>query len=124
MAFSGTQYGPGQGEILLDNVNCNGREPALLACPHRGLFEHNCIHIEDAGVRCSRDLVQDSLSPSEDIMNVNVNITNTISIQGISLYTVLVTWKWQNNSVIQYQLNSFQIECFSDQHHIGSSVNI
>ena len=121
MAFSGTQYGPGQGEILLDDVNCNGREPALLACPHRGLFVHNCIHIEDAGARCSRDL--DSSSPSEDVTNVNVNITNTVSIQGISLYTVLVTWKWQNNSVIQYQLNSFQIECFSDRHRIEMSVN-
>ena len=119
MALRGTQFRPGQGEILLDDVNCNGREPALLECRHRGLFEHNCIHLEDAGVRCSRDL------DSEGMMNMNVNITNCniISIQGINLCTVLVTWKWQNKSVIQYQLNSFQIECFSDRHCIEMSVN-
>ena len=45
----------------------------------------------------------------------------------VNLYTVLITWKWQNNSntMIQHQPSSFQIECFifSDRHRTEMSVN-
>ena len=60
-------------------------------------------------------------------MNMTINNITIVSthVHGISLYTqsVLIMWKWQNNSMIQNQLNSFQIECFNDHHHIGMSVN-
>lgn len=107
--------------ISLDNVRCNGREMALLECNHNALFVHDCHHGEDAGVRCTGD----SSLLSNGVMNVSVNNTRIISTHGINLYAVLITWKWQkfNNSMIQYQPNSFQIECFSDWHHIGMSVN-
>lgn len=42
----------GAGQIWLDNVQCTGRETALLSCTHNGLGVHNCVHAEDAGVRC------------------------------------------------------------------------
>ena len=42
------------GPILLDNVGCLGTESSLLECSHLGIGVYpNCIHYEDAGVRCT-----------------------------------------------------------------------
>ena len=46
-------YGQGSGQIWLDNVNCVGTEPAIENCSYFGWGFHNCIHQEDAGVKCS-----------------------------------------------------------------------
>ena len=119
MAFSRAQFGQGHGDILLDNVNCNGREPTLFECGH--VVEHNCYHGEDAGVRCTGDV--DSPLLSESVTNVSVNITSIISTHGTNLYTVLITWKLQNTSWYQHPPNSLQIGCFSHPHRIERSVN-
>ena len=46
-------YGEGSGQIWLDNVNCVGTELNIGDCSHRGWGIENCIHSEDAGVKCS-----------------------------------------------------------------------
>uniref|UniRef100_A0A4X2LRD4 SRCR domain-containing protein n=1 Tax=Vombatus ursinus TaxID=29139 RepID=A0A4X2LRD4_VOMUR len=46
-------FGEGSGEILLDDVECTGRESDLGQCSHADWFIHNCGHGEDASVICS-----------------------------------------------------------------------
>ena len=53
LQYSRAHFGRGQGLILLDDVNCHGVEENLTSCRHHGsIGEHNCNHLEDAGVRC------------------------------------------------------------------------
>ena len=47
-------FGQGTGQIVLDDVQCTGRENRLLACSSTRILDisGNCKHSEDAGVRC------------------------------------------------------------------------
>ncbi|KAM3913969.1 putative DMBT1-like protein [Leptodactylus fuscus] len=47
------EFGQGEGQIMLDNVQCRGHEDSLIQCSHQGIKIHNCAHTEDAGVVCS-----------------------------------------------------------------------
>ena len=54
---SGSYYGNGTGEILLDKLECTGEEASLLGCKHRGIKGYDdvgtyCHHGRDAGVMC------------------------------------------------------------------------
>uniref|UniRef100_A0A6I8PHU3 SRCR domain-containing protein n=1 Tax=Ornithorhynchus anatinus TaxID=9258 RepID=A0A6I8PHU3_ORNAN len=48
-------FGQGRGPILLDNVDCKGREAALSECGSHGWGVHNCYHYEDVAVVCNGD---------------------------------------------------------------------
>ncbi|XP_055976307.1 deleted in malignant brain tumors 1 protein-like [Sorex fumeus] len=54
-ALGKAHFGPGSGDIFLDNLQCAGVERSLGQCAHSGWSEHNCGHHEDAGVICSGD---------------------------------------------------------------------
>ncbi|XP_034755884.1 deleted in malignant brain tumors 1 protein-like [Etheostoma cragini] len=55
-AKSSSFFGPGQGDIWLDDVACIGNETSLMHCRHSTLGQSNCGHAEDAGVVCSADI--------------------------------------------------------------------
>jgi len=48
----GSLYGPGTGEILLDDVHCVGNETSIANCTHGGWGVNNCGHGEDVSVLC------------------------------------------------------------------------
>ena len=48
----GNRYGPGIGDIWLDNVHCVGNEMSIANCLHGGWGVHNCNHTEDVSVSC------------------------------------------------------------------------
>ena len=50
--LTGAAVVDGTGAIVLDNLLCAGTESRLVDCPNNGLGVHNCVHSEDAGVRC------------------------------------------------------------------------
>ncbi|KAG7275884.1 hypothetical protein CRUP_033297 [Coryphaenoides rupestris] len=52
-AWSWAHYGQGSGPIMLDVVQCTGNELFLGQCRHGDWEQHNCDHMEDAGVSCS-----------------------------------------------------------------------
>ena len=49
-------FGEGTGQIWLDNLACTGTEARLVDCGHNSFGVHNCVHAEDAGVRCIPNL--------------------------------------------------------------------
>ena len=51
-AFRYGSHGAGDGDINMDNVECEGNEHTLLDCPYAGWQNHNCRHSEDAAVKC------------------------------------------------------------------------
>ena len=52
-ALSSATFGQGSGPIILDNVQCTGREARLFDCPANPIGRHDCVHSEDASVRCT-----------------------------------------------------------------------
>ena len=57
----GGMYGRGSGQVLLDDLLCDGEENNLLEC---GKFNgsHSCDHSEDAGVRCEGKPTTESIT--------------------------------------------------------------
>ena len=51
-AYRGGFYGAGNGDILMDNVQCNGMETSLVNCTFKGWTINDCSHDNDAGVLC------------------------------------------------------------------------
>ena len=56
-SYKGSHFGNGTEEILLDAVECKGKERSLLSCKHRGIganddVSFSCHHGNDAGVTC------------------------------------------------------------------------
>ncbi len=56
-AYSFAEFGEGQGNIWLDDVQCIGTESELANCVHPAFGNNNCQHREDAGVSCTSEFI-------------------------------------------------------------------
>jgi len=46
------KYGPGSGNIWVDNLQCSGTENDILDCNGAIFTTHNCGHNEDVSISC------------------------------------------------------------------------
>ena len=53
LAIAAAFYGQGSGQVLLDDVTCDGTELTIENCSHSGWGNENCDHEKDAGVECT-----------------------------------------------------------------------
>ena len=57
-------FGSGDGQIWLDNVQCQGHESSILNCQHAGWGVENCGRGKDASVVCSSKYNHSYILPS------------------------------------------------------------
>lgn len=55
------RFGPGEGPIWLDTLNCTGDESRLDVCDHNEWGQHDCSHDEDVAISCMGVLRKSSM---------------------------------------------------------------
>jgi deleted-in-malignant-brain-tumors protein 1 len=65
---SSAYYGSGSGDILLSNVDCNGKEASIQTCS-ASRYPGGCSHYEDVGISCSNG---NSFSYVGSVSNANI----------------------------------------------------
>ena len=49
-------FGQGTGNVIMDNLDCQGHEDGVTQCSANEWGDHNCHHYEDASVVCGKYL--------------------------------------------------------------------
>ncbi|CAI8021725.1 Fibrillin-2 [Geodia barretti] len=57
----GGVYGEGEGQVLLDDLLCQGDEENLMDCSQYSGGTHSCDHSQDAGIRCEAACTENSV---------------------------------------------------------------
>ncbi|XP_039894316.1 deleted in malignant brain tumors 1 protein-like [Simochromis diagramma] len=77
------QFGPGTGQIWLDNVTCSGNESSLTECKHSGFGIKKCERGQSATVMCSATRKKFSVKLNLADVNSQVDMTDPAVREGI-----------------------------------------
>uniref|UniRef100_UPI003AAE9E63 scavenger receptor cysteine-rich domain-containing protein DMBT1-like n=1 Tax=Centroberyx gerrardi TaxID=166262 RepID=UPI003AAE9E63 len=77
---SGASFGPGSGNIWMDDLNCDGTETHLSLCSFSEWGENNCSPSEDAGVRCEKGPTTSVPEPTTPAVSHNYALDHNTSL--------------------------------------------
>jgi len=89
-------YGPGSGQIWLDDVDCQGTENFTGYCTHSGWGSHDCTHDEDVSITCNVSVVTIGKPPPPMITGfffVYKLSSNSVSARSCLTQTSCRAWK-------------------------------
>ncbi|XP_071951750.1 scavenger receptor cysteine-rich type 1 protein M130-like [Antedon mediterranea] len=110
-------FGPGTGNINLNEVCCAGDEHSLLECDHAGSRVHDCDHNEDAGVVCTNSIAVRLVGGNNDREG-----RVEIQIQGIWGTICDDSWGLQDATVICRQLGLGRASSAPCNAHFGQGT--
>ncbi|KAJ8035421.1 Deleted in malignant brain tumors 1 protein [Holothuria leucospilota] len=102
--YKRSYFGQGTGDIVLDDVVCQGHEQRLIDCQSiQGRDQHDCTHSEDVGVKCAHA----SREIHGTFIPYNAMLLQPYSYLQSYFCTFQETkrgnaWRWQDSSVARY----------------------
>ncbi|XP_071947977.1 lysyl oxidase homolog 3-like [Antedon mediterranea] len=105
-------YGPGGGEILLDNTRCRGDEASILDCDHNTIGRHDCTHAEDIAVTCISLPITEPPPPPRERFELRLRNPNAVEpiFEGI-LEMQLEDDKWRTICADDWNIDAARVAC-------------
>ncbi|KAL5509568.1 hypothetical protein EMCRGX_G004959 [Ephydatia muelleri] len=119
-ALGGAYFGPGSGNVLLDNVTCTGNEVFLQSCNYIGFGRVSCPHTRDAGVKCAAKTLVARLA---DGVTDNMRGRVEVNYNGQGWGTICQnSWSLNNSDVVCKMLGFNSADSFTTWSSYGSGL--